>query len=173
MSDMETVDWPKQLFDAFVEAGVTLFPYVPDAGNKRLIEYAQEHDGTHPILLTTEEEGVAICAGADLVGGKAVACMQSSGVGNIPNFLSFAKGGHFPILLMVTMRGDYGEQNPWQYPMGQAVEPILAAMGVLIFRVDTLDELGLATQAAISAAFKGGQASALILSQRFLGAKPF
>jgi sulfopyruvate decarboxylase TPP-binding subunit len=71
------------------------------------------------------------------------------------------------------MRGDYGEQNPWQYPMGQAAEPILEAMGVLLFRVNTLDDLGPATRAATSAVFKGGQSAAIILTQRFLGAKPF
>ena len=173
MNRTSTGDWSKQLFDELVAAGVTLFPYVPDAGNKRLIEYAQEHNGVRPILLTTEEEGVAVCAGADLVGGKAVVCMQSSGVGNIPNFLSLVNGGRFPILLMVSMRGDYGEQNPWQYPMGQAAEPILQAMGVLLFRVDSQDDLGPATQAATSAVFRGGQSAAIVLTQRFLGAKPF
>ncbi len=173
MNDQKDTDWPKQLFDALVEAGVTLFPYIPDAGNKRLIEYAEAHNGVRPILLTTEEEGVAIAAGADLVAKKAVICMQSSGVGNIPNFLSLVNGGRFPILMMVSMRGDYGEQNPWQYPMGQAVEPILTAMGVLLFRVDCLDDLAPATEAAIAATFKGGNSAALILSQRFLGAKPF
>ena len=107
----ETADWSKQLFDDLVEAGVTLFPYVPDAGNKRLIEHAEAHEGTRPILLTTEEEGIAICAGADLVGKRGVMCMQSSGVGNIPNFLTLSKGGRFPILMMVSMRGEYGEQT--------------------------------------------------------------
>jgi sulfopyruvate decarboxylase alpha subunit len=173
MSDGKAVDWSKELFDLWVESGVTLFPYVPDAGNKRLIQYAEEHKGTRAVLLTTEEEGVAMCAGAHLVGGKAVACMQSSGVGNIPNFLSFVKGGQFPILLMVTMRGDYGEQNPWQYPMGHAVEPILEAMGVLLFRVNHADDLMPAARAATSAAFKAGRAAALILGQQFLGAKNF
>ncbi len=173
MNVPEQTDWSKQLFDDFVNAGVTLFPYVPDAGNKRLIEYAEQHNGVRPILLTTEEEGVAVCAGADLVGEKAVVCMQSSGVGNIPNFLSFVNGGRFPILLMVSMRGDYGEQNPWQYPMGQAVETILTAMGMLLFHVDHIDDLGPATNAALSATFKSGKSAALILSQRFLGAKPF
>jgi len=170
---MTKTDWSKQLFDDLVEAGVTLFSYVPDAGNKRLIEHAAERNDTTAVLLTTEEEGVAICAGADLVGKRAVVCMQSSGVGNIPNFLSFAKGGNFPILLIVSMRGDYGEQNPWQYPMGQAVEPILAAMGVAVIRVDHLDDLRPATQAALSAVFAAGQSAAIVLSQRFLGAKPF
>ena len=173
MSNSETGDWSKQLYDDLVSAGITLFPYVPDAGNKRLIEYAEENNAVRPILLTTEEEGIAIAAGADLVGEKAVVCMQSSGVGNIPNFLSFVNGGRFPILMMISMRGDYGEQNPWQYPMGQAVEPILKAMGVLLFHVDRADDLGTATQAAISATFKAGNSAAIILSQRFLGAKPF
>lgn len=173
MSDTQTADWSQQLFDDLVKAGVTLLPYVPDAGNKRLIEIAQEHGGVRPVLLTTEEEGVAICAGADLVGAKACVCMQSSGVGNIPNFLTFSKGGRFPILLMVSMRGDYGEQNPWQYPMGQAAEPILSAMGVLIYRVDTLEDLRPATQAALSSVFRSGNSAAIVLSQRFLGAKPF
>ncbi len=166
-------DWSKAFFDDLIEAGVTLFPYVPDAGNKRLIEHAQNHNSARPILLTTEEEGVAICAGADLAGEKAIVCMQSSGVGNIPNFLSFVGGGRFPILMMVSMRGDYGEQNPWQYPMGQAVEPILKAMDVLQFWVDRPQDLELATQAALSAVFKAGKSAAIILSQRFLGAKPF
>jgi len=173
MSTSEVGDWSRQLFDDLVAAGVTLFPYVPDAGNKRLIEHAHAHNAVRPILLTTEEEGVAVCAGADLVGEKAVVCMQSSGVGNIPNFLSLVNGGRFPILLMVSMRGDYGEQNPWQYPMGQAAEPILEAMGVLLFHVNHRDDLGPATQAAASAVFSGGQSAAIILTQRFLGAKAF
>jgi sulfopyruvate decarboxylase TPP-binding subunit len=83
------------------------------------------------------------------------------------------KGGRFPVLMMISMRGDYGEQNPWQYPMGQAVESILHAMGVLTFRVDTADGLKPATNAALAAVFGGGHGAALILSQKFLGAKPF
>ena len=173
MTNPDQNAWPAELFNLFQEAGITLFPYIPDAGNARLIELAGAHNETRPVLLTTEEEGVAVCAGADLVGKRGVLCMQSSGVGNCPNFLSLVKGGSFPILMMVSMRGDYGEQNPWQYPMGQAVEPILHAMGVLTFRVERPEELTPAAAAALSASGKGGQSAALILSQKFLGAKAF
>lgn len=173
MTSRDEDSWPADLFNLFVESGVTLFPYIPDAGNKRLIELATTHNECRPVLLTSEEEGVAICAGADLVGERGVLCMQSSGVGNCPNFLSFVKGGRFPILMVVTMRGDYGEQNPWQYPMGQAVEPILHAMGVLTYRVERRQDLLTAARAAVSASGKGGQSAALILSQKFLGAKAF
>jgi len=170
-SDREV--WSKQLFDRLREAGVTLFAYVPDAGNAALIDLVDAHNDTRSVLLTTEEEGVAICAGADLVGERAVVCMQSSGVGNCPNFLSLVKGGRFPMLMVVSMRGDYGEMNPWQYPMGQAVEPVLEAMGMLVYRVESAADLEPATCAAIDSAFTAGQGVALILSQQFLGAKQF
>ena len=165
--------WTKELFDIFSQAGITLYPFIPDAGNKRLIELAEAANETKAVLLTTEEEGIAVCAGAELVGQKGVLCMQSSGVGNIPNFLSFVKGGRFPLLMMVSMRGDYGEENPWQYPMGEAVQPILDAMGVLTFWVREPGDLEKAATAACNAVHKGGQAAALILSQKFLGAKAF
>ena len=172
-ADSEKDAWSNLLFDRLTEAGVELFAYIPDNGIARLIELAEAHNDARAVLLTSEEEGVAICAGADLVGRRAVLCMQSSGVGNIPNFLSLVKGGGFPILLIVTMRGDYGEQNPWQYPMGQAVEPVLKAMGMLVYRVDTMDDLEVAATAALASSGKGGQGAALVLSQKFLGAKAF
>ena len=108
-------------FEKLTGAGVTLFPYVPDFGNDDLVRMADADMRTQPVLLSSEQEGVALCAGADLVGGRGVLLMQSSGVGNCPNMLSLIQGGRFPMLMIVTMRGDYGEQNPWQYPMGRAV----------------------------------------------------
>jgi sulfopyruvate decarboxylase alpha subunit len=173
MTETKEPRWAQSLFSQLVEGGVRLFTHVPDAGNAALIRLAQQNNKTNAVLLSAEEEGVGICAGADLVGGRSVVCMQSSGVGNCVNHLSLVKGGRFPVFLIVTMRGDYGEMNPWQYPMGQAVDAVLDTMGLLIFRVDSEDELGVAAGAALSACFKGGQGVALILSQRFLGAKAF
>jgi sulfopyruvate decarboxylase alpha subunit len=174
MSDTHPhAEWSGVMFNQMREAGVKLFAHVPDAGNDRLIAIAEEHNDTRTVLLTTEEEGVAICAGSDLVGERAVLCMQSSGLGNCPNYLSLAKGARFPVLMMISMRGDYGEQNPWQYPMGDALEPLLKAMGVLIFMVESADDLEKATDAAIHASGSGAQPAAIVLSQKFLGAKGF
>lgn len=165
--------WSRTMFNHFKAAGISLFSYIPDAGNARLAELVDEDNECQLVMLTTEEEGIALAAGADLVGEKAVLMMQSSGVGNCPNFLSFVKGANFPILMMVSMRGDYGEQNPWQYPMGEAVDAILEAMGVLVIRVDDLSELEPALAAGTNATFKAGKSAAIVLSQKFLGAKPF
>lgn len=173
MTDPSETDsgWSTRLLEILLDHDVKLFPYVPDEAAWRFIGVADEHPDTNAILLTTEEEGVAFCAGADLVGKRAALVMQSSGVGNCVNFLGLAKGARFPILMIVSMRGEYGETNPWQYPMGQAVQPALDAMGILSFWVREPHDLEVAARAALCAAYSGGQASALILSQKFLGAK--
>jgi sulfopyruvate decarboxylase alpha subunit len=161
------------MFNILKNASINLFVHVPDAGNDQLIALAEEHNDTQSLLLTTEEEGVAICAGADLVGKRAILCMQSSGVGNCPNYLSLVKGGHFPLLMMISMRGDYGEENPWQYPMGNSVDSFLEMMGIKVFKVEELSDLEKATTAAVRASGKGAQAAAIVLGQKFLGAKGF
>ena len=127
----------------------------------------------HSLCLTTEEEGVALLAGADLGGGRGVLLMQSSGVGNCVNLLSLTKGAHFPFLTLVSMRGDFGEGNPWQMAMGQAVQPVLEAMDVICLRVESPDEAVPTTQAALDMAFKSGQAIAVLLGQKLIGAKAF
>lgn len=166
-------EWSKAMFDILRDAGVKLFTHVPDAGNDRLIALAEASNETRTLLLTSEQEGVAICAGADLVGERGILCMQSSGLGNCTNYLSLTKGGRFPLLMMISMRGDYGEQNPWQYPMGEAAEALLEAMGVLVFKVERRDELEAATRAALGASGPGAQPAAIVISQKFLGAKGF
>ena len=53
-------DWPHTMFSLLRAAGVELFCYVPDAGNDRLISLATNDNKTRTVLLTTEEEGLAI-----------------------------------------------------------------------------------------------------------------
>jgi sulfopyruvate decarboxylase TPP-binding subunit len=164
-------DWSRELLSLFLEQEVRLFAYVPDAGNARLVHLIEQQSEARTVLLTTEEEGVAFCAGADLVGCRTALLMQSSGVGNCGNFFTLVRGARFPVLMMISMRGDFGETNPWQYPMGSATLPYLEVMGILPFVVNKTDELEGAARAAMAAAFKGGNSAALVLSQRFLGAK--
>jgi sulfopyruvate decarboxylase alpha subunit len=166
-------DWQDEVYDLLRRHNVTQFAYVPDAGHKILIERALADPGVHAVALTTEEEGVALAAGADLGGARCVLLMQSSGVGNCINMLSLTTGGRFPFLTLVSMRGDFGEGNPWQYPMGQATQKVLEAMGVIVLRADRQDEVVPIVSAALTSAFQAGSAVAVLLTQRLLGAKKF
>jgi sulfopyruvate decarboxylase alpha subunit len=165
--------WQDQVYDLLRRQGVTQFAYVPDLGHKILIERALADPGATAIPLTTEEEGVALLAGADLGRARGVLLMQSSGVGNCINMLSLVSGGRFPFLTLVSMRGDFGEGNPWQYPMGQATQKVLEAIGVIVLRAETPDEVVRMVGAALTTAFQAGGAVAVLLTQRLIGAKRF
>lgn len=165
--------WQDELYNLLRRNNVTQFAYVPDAGHRILIDRSLADPGVHSVALTTEEEGVALMAGADLGGARGVLLMQSSGAGNCINMLSLIKGGHFPFLTLLSMRGDFGEGNPWQYPMGQAVEPVLQAMGVICLRIERPEEVIPTVSAALTMVFQGGNAVAVLLTQKLLGAKAF
>src|SRR5881296_2396492 len=132
----EPARWQDDLYDLLRRNSVTQFAYVPDAGHRILIDRSLADPGAHSVALTSEEEGVALLAGADLGGERGVLLMQSSGVGNCVNMLSLIKGGRFPFLTLISMRGDFGEGNPWQFAMGEATVPVLEAMGVKCLRAE-------------------------------------
>jgi sulfopyruvate decarboxylase alpha subunit len=165
--------WQDDLYDLLRRNNITQFAYVPDAGHRILIDRSLADPGVHSIVLTTEEEGVALLAGADLGAARGVLLMQSSGVGNCINMLSLIKGGRFPFLTLVSMRGDFGEGNPWQFPMGQAVQPVLETMGVICMRVERPEDVIPTVSAALTMVFQSGCAVAVLLTQRLLGAKQF
>ena len=165
--------WQDELYDLLRRHNITQFTYVPDAGHRILIDRSLADPGVHSVALTTEEEGVALLAGADLGGARGVLLMQSSGTGNCVNMLSVIKGGRFPFLTLVSMRGDFGEGNPWQFPMGQAVEPVLSAMGVICLRIERPEEVVPTVSAALTMVFQSGNAVAVLLTQKLLGAKQF
>src|SRR6202140_2073531 len=170
-AENEPANWQDEVFDLLRRHKVTQFAYVPDAGHKILINRSLADPEVRAVALTTEEEGVALLAGADLGGERGVLLMQSSGVGNCINMLSLINGCRFPFLTLVSMRGDFGEGNPWQYPMGQAVEPVLQAMGVICLRIERPEEVVPTVGAALTMVFQSGNAVAVLLTQNLLGAK--
>jgi sulfopyruvate decarboxylase alpha subunit len=165
--------WPDAIFDILERFDVRQVAYVPDAGHTRLIERVHAAPAMTPVVLTTEEEGVALCAGAWLGGERSVLLMQSSGVGNCVNMLSLIRLGRFPFLTLVTMRGEWGEFNPWQVPMSRATVPSLEAIGTTVHTVNQPGEAGETVTAAARLAFSTGRAVAVLISQRVIGFKTF
>lgn len=148
-------------------------PYVPDSGHARLIEMCHADPDMRAVPLTTEEEGVALLAGAWLGGQRGVLLMQSSGSGNCTNMLGMTVECRFPLLMLVTMRGQWGEFNPWQLPMAQATLPTLNAIGAVVHTVDDARMVEETVSAAASLAFSTFRPVAVLISQRIVGAKQF
>jgi len=84
-------DWPAEIHRELRAAGVRAVGYVPDAGHKRLIELCRADRKMRAVVLSTEEEGIGLAAGAWLGGEKSVLLMQSSGVGNTINVLGLLR----------------------------------------------------------------------------------
>ena len=146
-------DWPDRLFETLKRGGIRQVAYVPDAGHARLIDRCRADDEIRDVALTTEEEGVALAAGAWLGGDRAALLMQSSGVGNCINMLSLARACRFPLLMLITMRGEWEEFNPWQVPMGSITDPVLKLCEAEIFRVIEPSEVAGIAQRAIQHVF--------------------
>jgi len=166
-----TTEWPLALYETLKAADVGHMSYVPDAGHSTLIELFDADPDVISNVLTTEEEGVAIAAGAWLGGTRSVVLMQSSGVGNCINMLSLPVQARLPLLMLVTMRGEWAEFNPWQVPMGRATQAALEAIGVTVLRAETGADLVETVEQAAIMAYDSDQQVAVLIGQRLLGKK--
>ena len=170
----ETVpDWPADVYATLRAEGITQVCHVPDAGHSALIRKCEADNDLSVVTLTTEEEGVHMLAGTWLGGEKGVLLLQSSGVGNIMNALAMPNTCRIPVLMIATMRGEWGEFNSWQVPMGQGTPACLEAMGVRVHRIDQAEEIAPAVKAASRLAFDSLQMVAVLISQKVLGFKDF
>ncbi len=168
---LRVTDWQEKLYRLLKEADVRQVAYVPDAGHAHLIRRVQADPEMRDVVLTTEEEGVALAAGAWLGGERAVLLMQSSGVGNCVNMFSLLRNCEFPFLALVTMRGEHAEFNPWQRPMGRTAQAAMELMGIAVHRVSDPAAVDEVVGAALDAAFLAGEQVAVLLSQSLVGRK--
>ena len=172
-SPVTGTDWPHEVHSAFRAAAVKQIAVVPDAGLARLIAHCESDPAMRVVRLTTEEEGVALLAGAWLGGEKGVLLMQSSGTGNCINMLSLPLSCRFPLVMIVAMRGEAGESNPAQVPMGSATERVLQAIGVRVSRVESAEHIAHCVSSALERAFAAELPEAVLIAQRVLGFKEF
>jgi sulfopyruvate decarboxylase alpha subunit len=163
--------WPDTIFAHFQRVGIRQVGYVPDAGHTRLIQRCIDDPQIADVVLTTEEEGVGLVVGAALGLQRAALLMQSSGVGNCVNMFSIIRGFGVPCLVIVTMRGEFAEFNPWQVPMGSITQSVMEHCGFLTYRVESADDVDAVVGAACDMAFNGNLSVAVLLSQRMIGRK--
>lgn len=168
-----TTDWPLEVHRILRSATVRQVAVVPDAGLARLISHCEADPAMRVVRLTTEEEGVALLCGAWLGGEKGVLLMQSSGTGNCINMLSLPLACSFPLLMIVTMRGEPGESNPAQVPMGMATGHVLEAVGVRVSRAESAGDVAGAVSTALERAYATEAPEAVLIAQQVLGFKEF
>ena len=84
---------------------------------------------------------------------------------------SLARACRFPLLMFITMLGEWEEFKPWQVPMGSIVDPVLKLCEAELYCVRAPDDVAGAAERAVQQAFGGERIAAVILSQQLIGKK--
>jgi sulfopyruvate decarboxylase alpha subunit len=163
-----TPGWAKGVSDGLWAAGCRDVVYVPDNPLSHILAALHaHHPEVRPLLATREEEAVGIAAGLYLGGRRPALLMQSSGVGNTLNAVgSLLLAYQVPTVLIVSMRGDPGEWNWAQVPMGRAVGPVLDAFGLQHLSIDRDEDARASVLAVASLAFATRVPAACLLPRR-------
>ena len=158
--------WAAAVADGVSEAGITDVAYVPDNPLSHVLATFERRYGSIRLLLATrEEEAFGIAAGLYLGGRRPAVMLQSSGLGNSLNALTtLIIPYRIPMLIVVSMRGDEGEWNAAQAPMGHAVRPIFDAIGIA--HVTAAAPLSDMIRSASQAAFDTKMPRAVLLPRR-------
>ena len=160
--------WPDRIFAVLKKNDVSQVGYVPDNGHARLIALCQQDNEITDVVMTSEAEGPGLVLGATLGGKRAALLVQSSGVGNAVNMLTILKSCAAPCLLVVTMRGEFDDFNPWQITMGAMTEATLKACGFLTYRVERAEDVEDIVSAGCNMAYGSNLQVAILLAQRLI-----
>ncbi len=129
------------IYQGIKDAKIDFIVSVPCANLKKLLNLIDEDDDIKHVPVTREEEGFGICAGAYMAGCKTAILMQNSGLGNSVNVLaSLMKLYNFPILMIISHRGTFGEAVYGQVPMSKATTGVLEALNIRYEKVDDPNE---------------------------------
>src|SRR3984957_10155065 len=124
-------------------AGVSVVCYLPDSLLKELYPALDRDPDIRTIRVTNEGEGASICGGIGLSGKRAALVMENSGLrASIEPLARMGMGAGIPVIMIMSYRGDLGENNWWAIPHGMTMEPLLNAMRIPYRVVSEEGEIG-------------------------------
>src|ERR1700678_89578 len=146
-------------------AGVSVVCYLPDSLFKELYPALDRDPDIRTIQVTNEGEGAAIGGGLFLSGKRAALIMENSGLrASIEPLARMGMGAGIPVIMLMSYRGDLGENNWWAVPHGMTMEPLLNAMRIPFRLVDEEAKIGQAIQDAFAWSCAAYYHSAIVLS---------
>jgi sulfopyruvate decarboxylase subunit alpha len=160
--------WAVGVCAGLYAAGSRDVVYVPDNPLSHVLaELGEQYGDVRLVLATREEEAFGIAAGLYLGGRRPTVMLQSSGLGNSLNAItSLVLPYQIPMLVVVSMRGDAGEWNAAQVPMGRAVRSILDAIGMPHTTVESAADANDVVHVTATTAFGTRTAAACLLPRQ-------
>jgi len=171
---MTQPEWAGGVCAGLHAAGSRHVVYVPDNPLSHVLRILREqYPDVRTTVATREEEAFGVAAGLYLGGARPTVMLQSSGLGNSLNALtSLLLPYRIPVLTVISMRGDTGEWNEAQVPMGRAVRAICDAIGIPHVTVETAASAADTVRLAAQTAFGTRTTGACLLPRRITVPSP-
>jgi len=164
--------WHLAIADALRRNDIRYFATVPDFIISQVLHHLWEDETCHVVTSSREEEGLGMLSGAYLAGKRGALLMQNSGLGNCVNTLaSLNIALQIPVVMVISHRGDVGEYNAAQVPMGQAAERILEACDVRYVTPHTVEEFEAEADGLIKLAYTRNLPVAFLLPNDLTGGR--
>ena len=164
--------WAETIAGTFKRHGIRYINYVPDAIGERILQVVRDDDAFEILPLTREEEGVGVVCGQSVGGGRGVLMMPTSGLGNSINALaSLPIPYRIPVPMLIGFRGDLGEFNASQVPMGQATPDVLKALNIPYFMLTGEEEVEKLVDGALRLTYALESPVALLVTTQLAGWK--
>src|SRR5215470_15585063 len=155
----------EQVIAGLKAAGVSVVCYLPDSLLKELYPALDHDPDIRTIRVTNEGEGAAICGGIWLSGKRSALIMENSGLrASIEPLARMGMGAGIPVVMIMSYRGDLGENNWWAIPHGMTMEPLLNAMRIPYRVVEEEGAIAQAIKDAYAWSYAACYHSAVVLS---------
>jgi sulfopyruvate decarboxylase subunit alpha len=162
------MEWAAAVCEGVHAAGIRDVVYVPDNPLSHVLrDFETRFPDVRLLLATREEEAFGVAAGLYLGGKLPAVMLQSSGLGNSLNAItSLLIPYQIPALMVISMRGDLGEWNSAQVPMGRAIRSILDAIDVPHVTAESAATTAETVKLAAATAFGTRRLGACLLPRR-------
>lgn len=159
----------KVVYDALKACDVRLMSALPETWLVHLIRMADEDPDVKLVRLAKEEEGVGISAGAYLAGVKSAMLMQNHGfLAAVNGIVSCAQLYRFPLLMLISHRGTFGERDPWQTEGGAVTEDLLRTLRIPFSYLDSPQHVARRVRDTLTLAYSANRPVALLLCRELM-----
>ena len=166
------MNWAETLVQCLKDTQISLISYVPDISIHQATQLIEDDPFFHLVSCTREEEAIGIAVGAYAVGRNSAVFMQTSGFGNCINAIgSLCIPHRVPVPFFINMRGDLGDFNICQVPVGRATRPILDVLGLPHYTLTQVADMDRTVKGAIKLCYASRQPVAVCLTPLLHGGK--
>ena len=119
------------VYKGIKDAGIQYVSALPETWLVYLLQLAEDDPDMTLVKVAKEEEAIGIAAGAYFAGRPNALLLQNHGfLASINGIVSLALLYRVPLVMLIALRGHWGEPYPWHTRGGIVTEPVLRGLGL-------------------------------------------